>query len=57
VPGVSLPASLDREGLPIGIQLLGADFSEALLLRIGRTYELATANEPWRKVKPLVLLY
>ncbi len=55
VPGVSLPAGLDQAGLPIGIQLLGADFSEALLLRIGRAYELATENEPWRKVKPAVL--
>lgn len=55
VPGISLPAGLDQEGLPIGIQLLGADFSEALLLRIGRAYELATENEPWRRVRPAVL--
>ncbi len=55
VPGISLPAGLDKDGLPVGIQLLGADFNEALLLRIGRAYELATENEPWRKVRPLVL--
>ncbi len=55
VPGISLPGGLDKEELPIGIQLLGPDFSEALLLRIGRAYELASQAELWRKVKPLVL--
>jgi aspartyl-tRNA(Asn)/glutamyl-tRNA(Gln) amidotransferase subunit A len=55
VPGLSLPAGLDSEGLPIGIQLLGADFSEANLLQIGRAYEMATANATWRLVKPAVL--
>jgi aspartyl-tRNA(Asn)/glutamyl-tRNA(Gln) amidotransferase subunit A len=52
IPGISLPAGFDREGMPIGIQLLGADFSEALLLQIGRAYEVATADEGWRKKKP-----
>jgi aspartyl-tRNA(Asn)/glutamyl-tRNA(Gln) amidotransferase subunit A len=52
VPGLSLPAGLDADGAPIGIQLLGPDFSEADLLRIGRSYELATADEEWRTVLP-----
>lgn len=55
IPGISLPAGLDVDGLPIGIQLLGADFSEANLFRIGRAFETATENEPWRKMKPQVL--
>lgn len=55
VPGISIPAGLDSQGLPIGIQFLGPDFSEALLLRIARAYELATAEEAWRKVRPQVL--
>ncbi len=55
VPGISLPAGLDSNSLPIGIQLLGADFSEATLFRIGRAFEIATENEPWRKMKPQVL--
>jgi aspartyl-tRNA(Asn)/glutamyl-tRNA(Gln) amidotransferase subunit A len=54
-PGISLPAGLDTEGLPIGIQLLGADFTEGMLLRIGRTYEHGTESEPWRNAKPKVL--
>ncbi len=52
VPGISLPAGFDAAGLPIGIQLLGPDFAEAGLLRIGRAYEIATAGEPWRTRQP-----
>jgi aspartyl-tRNA(Asn)/glutamyl-tRNA(Gln) amidotransferase subunit A len=55
VPGISIPAGLDEQGLPIGIQLLGPDFSEANLLRIGRSYEVATAEADWRKIRPQVL--
>jgi aspartyl-tRNA(Asn)/glutamyl-tRNA(Gln) amidotransferase subunit A len=55
IPGISIPGGLDQGGLPLGIQLLGPDFSEAALLRIGRSYEIATANEAWRQVKPQAL--
>jgi aspartyl-tRNA(Asn)/glutamyl-tRNA(Gln) amidotransferase subunit A len=48
-PGISIPSGFDDHGLPIGIQLLGADFTEDILLRIGRAYEIATADEAWRK--------
>jgi len=54
-PGLSLPAGLDRHRLPIGLQLLGPDFAEAMLLRIGRSWELATSSEPWRSARPAVL--
>ena len=55
IPGLSVPAGVDKTGLPIGIQFLGPDFSEANLLRIGRSYEKASADEPWRLLKPKVL--
>lgn len=55
VPGLSLPGGLDPAGLPLGIQLLGPDFSEATLFRIGRAFELATASAGWRKARPAVL--
>ena len=55
VPGISLPAGLDSQGLPLSIQLLGRDFSEAILLRIGRAYEQATTQDDWRNVRPAVL--
>ena len=51
-PGISLPAGFTPDGLPLGIQLLGADFAEAKLLQISRAYELATADAPWRQIKP-----
>ena len=55
VPGISIPAGLDKDGLPIGVHLLGNDFCEDKILRIARTYEKATENEDWRKVKPSIL--
>jgi len=55
VPGISLPGGLDRDGLPIGIQFLGPDYSEDLLFRIGRAYEKATMDAPWRAIQPRVI--
>jgi aspartyl-tRNA(Asn)/glutamyl-tRNA(Gln) amidotransferase subunit A len=55
IPGLSIPAGLDQQGLPIGIQFLGPDFTEGNLLRIGRAFELLTADEPWRQAMPQVL--
>lgn len=51
-PAISIPAGFDRDHLPIGIQLLGSDFSEPTLFRIGRAYEMATEGENWRKERP-----
>ncbi|HSO27539.1 MAG TPA: amidase family protein, partial [Anaerolineales bacterium] len=55
VPGVSIPAGFDAQDLPIGVQLLGPDFSEARLLQLGRAYELATADDDWRSRRPAVV--
>ena len=55
VPGLSIPAGLDSAGLPIGVQFLGPDFSEGMLLRIARAYEMATEGEAWRMARPRVL--
>jgi aspartyl-tRNA(Asn)/glutamyl-tRNA(Gln) amidotransferase subunit A len=55
VPGISLPAGFDTAGLPIGVQLLGPDFSEANLLRIGRAYEMVTEADLWRSRRPPLL--
>ena len=32
IPGISLPLAADKQGLPIGIQLLAGKFEEAKLL-------------------------
>jgi aspartyl-tRNA(Asn)/glutamyl-tRNA(Gln) amidotransferase subunit A len=55
IPGLSLPAGIAGDGLPIGVQLLGADFTEDVLLSIGRAFEIGTQDEPWRTQKPAVL--
>ncbi|MEL7637957.1 MAG: Asp-tRNA(Asn)/Glu-tRNA(Gln) amidotransferase subunit GatA, partial [Anaerolineaceae bacterium] len=55
VPALTLPGGLDNNGLPIGIQLIGNDFREDIILRIGHVYEQMTADEAWRKVRPQVL--
>lgn len=55
VPAMTLPAGLDQNGLPIGAQLIGADFREDNLLRIGHAYEQYSRDEAWRQVRPQVL--
>lgn len=55
VPGLSFPVGFDAQGMPIGAQLLGPDFSEQTLLRIGRAYESATEGEGWRQLQPIVV--
>lgn len=44
LPGLVVPCGLDRNGLPIGIQLIGKPFSEKLLLRIGYSIEEAVGR-------------
>ncbi len=41
LPGLSLPCGFDREGLPIGLQLIGAPFAEETILRAGDAFERA----------------
>lgn len=39
LPGLSLPVGLTKSGLPIGMQLIGNDFREDLLFRVGHKME------------------
>jgi aspartyl-tRNA(Asn)/glutamyl-tRNA(Gln) amidotransferase subunit A len=41
LPGISVPAGLSADGLPLGLQLIGRAFDEATLLRVARQIELA----------------
>ena len=41
VPAISVPCGLSKDGLPIGLQLIGNYWSEASLLNLGHTYESA----------------
>jgi len=55
IPGVSFPGGLDADGLPIGVQLLGPDFTEGVLLQLTHAYEQATLDAEWRTMRPAVL--
>jgi aspartyl-tRNA(Asn)/glutamyl-tRNA(Gln) amidotransferase subunit A len=41
-PGLAVPAGFGHDGLPFAFQLLGRPFSEAMLLRVGHTYQSET---------------
>jgi amidase len=41
-PTLSLPCGVDRNGLPLGLQLVGPHLSEALLCRAGHAFQQAT---------------
>ncbi len=40
--GIALPCGFDREGLPVGLQIIGPAFQEERILRVAYTYEQAT---------------
>ena len=41
LPGISVPAGLTADGLPLGLQIIGKAFDEATVLRAGRAVEQA----------------
>jgi aspartyl-tRNA(Asn)/glutamyl-tRNA(Gln) amidotransferase subunit A len=47
--GLSLPAGFTKGGLPVGVQLVGAPFGEAALVRLGRAFQHATE---WHRARP-----
>ena len=42
LPALSIPSGFTRSGLPVGMQLIGRSFDEAMLLRIGAAFQRAT---------------
>lgn len=42
-PALAVPAGFSKEGLPLGIQIVGAPYNEATVYRVGAAYEAATA--------------
>lgn len=45
LPGISLPCGRDRNGLPIGLQLLGKHFDEKSIIRAAYAFERTRAYE------------
>jgi len=43
LPGISVPAGLSADGLPLGLQLIGKAFDEATLLNVASSLEAAAA--------------
>jgi aspartyl-tRNA(Asn)/glutamyl-tRNA(Gln) amidotransferase subunit A len=49
VPGLAFPVGFDKQGLPIGMQLMGPHFQEQLLFQTAHTYQQVTN---WHERKP-----
>jgi len=50
LPGISVPAGLSNEGLPLGLQLIGKPFEEGTLFQAGEVIEKAAGRfgaEKW----------
>ena len=47
--GISVPAGLSKENLPIGLQILGAPFGEPTILKLAYHYQETT---DWHKKHP-----
>jgi Asp-tRNA(Asn)/Glu-tRNA(Gln) amidotransferase A subunit family amidase len=47
-PATCVPAGVDRDGLPVGLQILGPRFADALTLRLAAAFEAANAGAAGR---------
>jgi aspartyl-tRNA(Asn)/glutamyl-tRNA(Gln) amidotransferase subunit A len=45
-PAASIPCGLTREGLPVGLQLVGPKFSERLILEASLAFEPCSISRP-----------
>lgn len=49
LPALSVPCGFSRDGLPMGLQIIGRPFAESTVLRAGHTYQSAT---DWHHQRP-----
>jgi aspartyl-tRNA(Asn)/glutamyl-tRNA(Gln) amidotransferase subunit A len=52
-PAASVPCGFDRNGLPIGLQIAGRPWEEALVMRVAHAYQQAT---DWHRRRPPTVL-
>ncbi len=50
--GINIPVGFSKSKLPIGMQIIGSQFSEGLVLSVANEYEQITQNEDWRTFEP-----
>ena len=50
-PALSVPCGLSRDGLPIGLQIVGRRFEDATVLRVGHAYQQLT---DWHRQQPSI---
>jgi Asp-tRNA(Asn)/Glu-tRNA(Gln) amidotransferase A subunit family amidase len=53
LPAISVPCGFTRGGLPIGLQIVGPHWGEALVLQLAQSFEQAT---DWHKRRPKLLI-
>jgi aspartyl-tRNA(Asn)/glutamyl-tRNA(Gln) amidotransferase subunit A len=51
LPAISVPCGFDRNGLPLGLQIVGKPWGEATVLHLAYRYETTT---PWKTKHPNV---
>lgn len=44
LPAMSMPCGQNKQGMPIGVQMIGNYFTEELLLKVAHAYQLKTVN-------------
>ena len=49
LPAISVPCGFTKEGLPVGLQIVGRWWAEGELLQVAHAYEQAT---PWHEMRP-----
>ena len=49
LPGITVPCGFDRQGLPVGAQLIGAPLQEQTLLNAAHAYQQETG---WHRMRP-----
>lgn len=47
--GINIPVGFSKSGLPIGMQIIGSQFAEEIVIQTAHKYETETAGEDWRQ--------